>query len=62
MSTGYHLLVIPVVHGSEMRAVTTLVSASRRRYESRPDMLQALNSLINFIQEAREAHLEIANQ
>lgn len=30
--------------------------------ERKSVMRQAINSLINFIQEAREAHLEIANQ
>lgn len=31
-------------------------------YERRSVMRQAINSLINFIQEAREAHLDVANQ
>jgi hypothetical protein len=31
-------------------------------YERKSVMRQALNSLIHFIQEAREAHLEVASQ
>jgi hypothetical protein len=35
---------------------------STQLFTKRSAMRQAINTLINFIQEAREAHLEIANQ
>lgn len=38
------------------------VHLSVPEYERKSVMRQAINSLINFIQEAREAHLEVANQ
>lgn len=47
-----------------MRAVhlSVKVHLSVYIYERRSVMRQAINTLINFIQEAREAHLEVASQ